>query len=153
MHRLNGRADDGKGAQLACNVLEFADSAASAPAQMAAECGPGEGLADAAAAAVAHGVDDAAGGVVHGDGLYRGCFESFGAESEGLRGVLRRRGRRVGDHGAACTARHGDVHRCGNAVDQLMQGQGGLAAHDGTRSPRTHGQQIRVRGLRCVCPR
>lgn len=107
-------------------------------------------LADAAA--VAHRVDDAAGRAVYGDGLSRGCFEPFDAEGEGLRGVLRHHGRRVGDRGAVCTARHGDVHCCGDVVDQLVQGKSGLTAHDGARSPRAHGQQICVRGLRCVCP-
>lgn len=33
-----------------------------------------------------------------------------------------------------------------------MQGQGGFTAYDGARGPCAHGQQIRVRGLRGVCP-
>lgn len=149
-HRLHGGADDGEGFQLACDALEFADPAASASAQVAAERGQGEGFAEAAA--VAHRVDDAAGCVVHGDGFSRGCFELFDTEVEGLCGVLRHHGRRVGNRRAAGTARHGDVCCCGDAVDQLMQGQGGFTAYDGARGPCAHSQQIRVRRFRGACP-
>lgn len=58
----------------------------------------------------------------------------------------------VGNRRAACTERHGDVYCCEDVVDQLMQGQGGSTAQDGARSPCAHGQQIRVRRLRGVCP-
>lgn len=134
----------------ACDVLEFADPAAFAPAQVAAERGQGEGLAEAAA--VAHRVDDAAGCFVHGDGLSWGCFEPFETEVEGLCGVLRHDGRREGNRRAAGTARHGDVYCCGDVVDQLMQGQDGFTAYDGARGPCARGQQIRVRRFRGVCP-
>ncbi|ELP61989.1 hypothetical protein STRTUCAR8_07674 [Streptomyces turgidiscabies Car8] len=62
-HRFNGGTDDGGSIQPACDFLEFADVAVSAPA---------------------HRVDDAAGDVGLGDGFSRGCFESLGAEGEGL---------------------------------------------------------------------
>lgn len=41
---------------------------------------------------------------------------------------------------------HGDVHLMGDAVDQLMQAQGGLPAHHRTGGPGADGEQVQVRG-------
>lgn len=126
------------------------DRAASALAQVAAECAEGEGLADAAA--VAHRVDDAAGCVVRGDGLSQGCFEPFDAEGEGLRGVLRHHGRRVGKS-------WGVVNRAARRCVLLRGCRRSARAGPGrTRRARRRVEPARTRpadlrrGLRCVRP-